>query len=31
VTIDLIKTAAGWRIADITMAQRRLRQLYPAR
>jgi Protein of unknown function (DUF3828) len=29
VTLDLVKIAAGWRIADIKMAKRSLRGLYP--
>jgi Protein of unknown function (DUF3828) len=31
VTLDLVKLSAGWRIADIKMKGRSLRELYPAR
>jgi hypothetical protein len=31
VRLDLVKSTAGWRIADIKMAKRSLRELYPAR
>ena len=31
ITHELVKTAAGWRIADIKMNERTLRSLYPAK
>ena len=31
VTLDLVKTANGWRIADIRMKERTLRELYPGK
>jgi hypothetical protein len=31
VTHELVKTGNGWRIADIRMKERSLRELYPAK